>query len=132
VSADLEEVRKRARFMYAYLNQGEWWFPDGRPRVRIADMDESWRRNAAAFLLRHARGAEFRYTLGELDVLSTPVPFVVGVREDGTVVERTDPSVTLGPSGDMACDAFDREVEERRDHPEEWLKVTTLYQALTA
>jgi hypothetical protein len=112
--ADLKEMQERARFIRALLDQGEVWFPNGKPRVQITDMDPAWRHNAAAFMLRHAQGYLFHYDLGEI------ATFLTG---------------PLAPNPDsMAFDSLERGMEEAQDErsaaPEAWLKSTALYKAL--
>jgi len=40
------------------LEQDEWWYPLGRPAVRIASMDKPWRWNVARFIERKAARLE--------------------------------------------------------------------------
>lgn len=91
------------------LHQGEWWHPNGRPMLRITEMDPAWRYNTAAFLLRHARSIADAESWREITVASTP----------------------LGPSGDFACEAFGQEMHQMAEDPEGWLRRTPLYRALT-
>jgi hypothetical protein len=127
----LDDVRQRGRWWYAYLSQGEIWFPKGRPKLPITDMDERWRRNAAAWLLRQAKTIEFYYSAYEIDRDHEPMMVVIGEHPDGRVVERLDPEAYLAPAeGSMAGDAYERIFEERAERPEEWLKSTPLYKAL--
>jgi hypothetical protein len=112
MSAD--DIFRAARQYFSYLNQDEEWVPNGKPPVRIADMDPSWRYNAARFLARNADTYLFRYDLGELSA-------VFG-----------DP---LSPSqGSMAMEAMEEEMDLaqtiRHHDPEAWIKSTPLYQAL--
>lgn len=122
--ADLKEIQERARFIRALLDQGEVWFPNGKPRVQITDMDPAWRHNAAAFLVRHAQSYAFQYGIGEMESL-----FRVKARD---IFGET---VNIGPTpGSMAYDSVERGMEEaqaeRDADPEAWLKSTTLYKAL--
>lgn len=128
----VDEIIRKAKASFAYLNQGEVWIPrDGKPR-RIADMDPPWRHNASQWLLRRAAVLEFRYSLGEIDYWFTPrVPAIVD-----PLGQPHEELVSLAPTGDMALADFDAELEResdrRADDPEGWLKATALYQALVA
>lgn len=49
-----------ARVSLAWLlDQDEWWYPKGRPPVRIAHMDKPWRLNTLRMLERKAVGIKF-------------------------------------------------------------------------
>jgi len=122
----------KCRNTYRLLNQGEVWFPKGRPRVAIADMDPEWRFNTARFLERRAAVLELLYSMGELGVLGEPTMQAV-------VGEVWGETVTAGPLfshldllGEHASDAFDQELERRVGDPVAWLRTTPLYQALVA
>jgi len=39
---------------YNYLNQRQWWLPNGRSAVPIKSMDKAWRFNASRWLERHS------------------------------------------------------------------------------
>lgn len=91
------------------LHQSEWWRPRNGRLVRIADMDPHWRHNTANMLLRTA----WHHANQEGFVL---LKFASG---------------PLGPSGDMAVSALEREVDELYGDPEGWMIHTKLYQALT-
>jgi hypothetical protein len=124
------EIVKRGKFWLRYLNQAEYWIPKGKPAIRIAEMDEQWRRNAAAWLLRRASIVASCYTVAELSMLHAPM-LVVVAEIDGKPVEWLDPNATLAPSeGSMAADMLDRERARRAERPEEWLKATPLFRAL--
>ena len=124
--------KDRVKFVHAYLSQGEVWFPNNKPRVRIQDMDLDWRRNAANWLVRRAASLEFSYTVGEMAWLSSGCGGtwreVLGHDENLNAV-LGDP-VSMMPSGDMACDAFDHEQESRSADPAAWIQTTALYLAL--
>lgn len=116
--------------VYLYMNQGKWWFPNGKPRVLVSEMDESWRGNAARWLVRQAKSLSFRYDIAQIQ-------YIYG-REVEALTAAGTPSgqfVSLGPRGDMACDAMerdlDREQEYRANDPERWVRSTPLYLALT-
>lgn len=87
------------------LWQNEWWYPYRRPAIRIAEMEKTHRYNTANFLERKA----------------------------GRLVRAQEMSMILSPfqpGGDMACDAFDRELDVMRERPVEWLRGTPLLVAL--
>ena len=116
----------QARFVFWYLNQGEVWFPKGKPKVSIADMDLSWRRNAANWLVRRGRYFAFMYGTGEFShVFSRTAEDIYG--------QMTN----IGPTpGTMASDAVERELgrrgEEREHAPAAWIRTTALFRALVA
>lgn len=84
--------------------QNTWWYPHRRPAVRITEMDKPWRYNTANFLERRAAG----------------------------IMREQEMRMTLGPQpgGDMACDAFECELDEMREQPVEYLRSTPLMVAL--
>lgn len=91
------------------LWQSEWWYPKGRPALRIADMEDCHRYNTAEYLKRRA----------------------------GTIVHEQHMRMIFAPAifqpgGDMACDAFDREIDEMLERPISWVCGTPLLRALTA
>lgn len=81
--------------MSRLLDQVEYWQPkdpiDGKTRILLTDMAASHRRHLLAWLRRRAEHLKIQC---ELRMLAGP-----------------------GPSGDMACDAFDRECEELWEIP---------------
>ena len=96
----------------ARFDQGTWWRTKDDRWLRIADMDETHRYNTAAMLMRNVRHHAFAYSLGWAQIAGG---------HDG---------------GDMAHESLERisdEISEQtvRD-PQEWLRGTTLYKALTA
>jgi hypothetical protein len=105
-TADGKPLSVTARF-----DQGTWWRTKDDRWLRIADMDETHRYNTAAMLMRHAGRHAFAYSLGW----------------DITVAEHD--------GGDMAHESLERIADEIRDQirdPQEWLRGTALYRALTA
>jgi hypothetical protein len=84
--------------------QDTWWYPHRRPAVRIAEMEKPYRLNVANFVERKA----------------------------GTIVREQEMRMIFGPQpgGDMAGDAFDRELDEMGEHPITWLRGTPLLQVL--
>ncbi|HZB31256.1 MAG TPA: hypothetical protein VE465_13915 [Streptosporangiaceae bacterium] len=124
---------EKSRAYFAYFNQGEWWVPNGKPPIRVTDMDSAWRHNAAAFLVRRARGYLFYYGAGEIGaIFGATAREVIGEDNGQPVFGRM---VSLAPDPDSrAADALERELEqaweERGADPEAWMKSTTLYRAL--
>lgn len=115
---------------YALISQAEYWLPDRRPQIRVADMDGRWRYNTARWLLRRAATIELYCSIGEMVHLSTPVPEVIGEDERGPVeVHR---GATLMPAGEMTQLAFEREWDVRAADPAAWLRRTPLFLALVA
>ena len=105
----LHDQPRRVSIMWL-LHQDEWWQPQGRPMLRIAEMNQAWRHNTAAWLLRRARA----------------------LAEHAWASMVADASGPLGPSGDMACDAFETAMDQLDADPEGWLCETPLYRALIA
>jgi hypothetical protein len=133
VTATEINPKDQARFIHWYLSQGEVWFPNGTPKVRIQDMDLRWRRNAANWLVRRASNWAFLYTVGEINWLESGCGGAWReVVSDGAGNPVAGPPVSMMPSGDMACDAFEREQEAREANAESWIKTTALYRALVA
>jgi hypothetical protein len=125
--------KDQARFIHWYLSQGEVWFPKDRPKLRVQDMDLGHRRNAANWLVRRAASWEHAYTVGELIWLVSGCGGVWHeVTSDGAGNPVAGPVVSMMPSGDMACDAFEREQEGRAADPAAWIQTTALYRALVA
>jgi hypothetical protein len=91
------------------LHQREWWKPKDKPTVRIKEMDPEWRYNCLRYLERRAPRLAFAEQWHMIGFLGGP----------------------LGPGGDMACDAFDAELERLERDPLGWLRSTSLYQALS-
>lgn len=86
------------------LWQNTWWYPKRRPAIRIAEMDKTHRYNTANFLERQAF----------------------------TIVRGQSWSMACGPqpSGDMASDAFEAELDGMDRDPAGWLRDTPLLRAL--
>jgi hypothetical protein len=91
------------------LDQGEIWQPERGPSVRIADMHICHRYHTVKFLERRAASLAFREVMGMASLAGT----------------------FFGPSGDMACDAFEREMDWKTDKPLEWLRSTELHRSLS-
>jgi hypothetical protein len=131
----LTNIIERSRWVYAYLNQGKLWFPNGKPAVQIADMDEAWRHNAAAFLERNPKGYALHYGFGEIaSIFGATAREVIGEVNGKAVLGGM---VNIGPTpGSMAEAGVERELEEsaekRAADPETWIRTTTLHKALVA
>ncbi|MGP3914367.1 hypothetical protein [Nonomuraea sp. 10N515B] len=120
---------------FKYLSQGETWVPNGKPPLPITEMEASWRRNAANWLLRQAATLAMRFGFGEIQyIYGTTAPTVIE-DENGNLVDGPEMPV-FAPRGEMAQDALERELDEsqraRDADPTAWLKTTPLYQALVA
>lgn len=129
---DLDAYMAQCRALQAYLNQGDVWFPKDRPKVRVADMDPSWRHNAARFLERRAESLAHRYTFGLVSSGSRPTWGDVVGEVDGKPVFSATALSTFELMSDAALDAFDAEMDEITRRPLEWLRTTALYRALVA
>jgi hypothetical protein len=118
--------------IFHYLNQSEWWYPNGKPRVQIAtEMNDGWRVNAANWLVKNAAQFESAYSIEELSWLESGCGGLwLEIVSDGAGNPVVGGPVSMMPRGDMACDAFEREQDERIENPEEWIKTTSLYKAL--
>ncbi len=90
-----------------------WHRRDGRP-VALAAMDAGYCRNVIRMLERTAPSIQLTYTMAELTALTRPIPTAIRVDLDGTPVlaSRRD-WTSLMPSGEMAQDAFNQELEQR-------------------
>jgi hypothetical protein len=117
---ELAAWKRQCQFVYAFLDQGEVWFPKGRPRVRVADMDEAWRLNTTRFMERRASYYALRYNMGEIFALSEPTMRNVVGEYAGQPIEHGPAFSHLDLMGDLAHDAF------------EWIRTTALYRALAA
>lgn len=123
---DLDAYLRRCRFLHAYFNQGEVWFPNQRPRVRIADMDPVWRLNCTRFLERRAGTYVHGYTFGEISSMSTPV-------YDGGIDDTSGRMFSeFDLMGDSTQDEFEAAQDSRHADPVAWICTTTLYRALAA
>lgn len=105
-SDDFKPMSITARF-----SQGEWWRRQTGQWVRIAEMSAGHRYNTAAMLMRGATVHAFRY-----------------VRGFASEVDQHD-------GGEMAHESLERALDELNEQairdPQEWLRGTTLYRALT-
>lgn len=91
------------------LDQNIWWVPRGAQPIRLVDMEESHRRNLAAFLRRNAAGYKEREWLHTAALMAGP----------------------LGPSGDMAQNAAESELDRLVNvDPLLWLSEKPLLRAL--
>lgn len=92
------------------LDQGEWWQPKHGPMIKIHGMTDTHRLHTVRMLLRQA----------------TPIAFYEHQRLSVWL------SHPLGPSGDMARDAFERELDSILANPIGWLSATPLLRSLSA
>lgn len=100
---------------YRYFQQGEQWWPNGKPPVAIADMDETWRYNASGWLVREA------------DRLSR-------LFAEGCMAETlwVDMHVTAEMAHDGLIADLEQEADLARRSPAAWVMQTPLYLALVA
>lgn len=106
------------------LNQTLIWTDKEGVDHLIREMPVGYKRNVVAFLEQRAARIAADYTLAELAFLSTPLPVVIGVDPDGNPV--TSGTADLMPMGEMAQDAYEEELNERRRDPIGWLHNTPL------
>lgn len=100
-------------FVYKYLNQSEYWYPDGMPKLLITEMSQQWRANAARWLERNAKRFIDIYRVGEFESLANPRD-IFGLSE-------------------MPNDVFDSyldSISEAETDPVAWMKETCLHRAL--
>jgi hypothetical protein len=128
----LKSWSEQSAAAYDYLRQDQLWLPNGRPAVRIADMDREWRYNASRWLERRAEYFEARYTFGEILALSTRGMRAVVGEVGGVAVEAGPWLSHFDLMGDHARDAFEAAQDERRREPAAWIRTTPLYRALVA
>lgn len=108
-TVDRAKFQRQCEFVYAYLNQTEWWLPKPPRRpIHVADMDPQWRHNAARWLERRAVAWELEYSLGEIYALGSSFEFM----------------------GDSVRDGFEEAQDQRRLDPLAWIRTTTLHRAL--
>lgn len=117
-----------ARRTFAYLNQGDVWFPKGKPAVSIPNMDVEWRYNASRFLERNAAAFVHRYTWGEIIVMNQPRYQAIGWDEqpDGPALSELD------LMSDSVADGWETAIDDRDHDPVGWIRGTKLYEALVA
>ena len=131
-SADVQDFEQQCRIVYAYLNQGKTWVPKDRSPLDVADMDSSWRRNAARWMERRAAWYAAQYTMGEFYALGTPSLRTVVAEIDGVAIERGPLVSELDLMSDHVHDAMDAWQAERDADPVVWIRTTDLYRALVA
>lgn len=113
--------------------QDQTWTTKDGTVMQVTEMTLDHCRNVIRLLERHAPVIEMKYTMSEVVRLSQPVPHIIGLDENGNDVEAPRHEWTnMMPSGRMACDAFDREMEERFRNPVQWLHTLPLLVALDA
>lgn len=118
---------------FKYLSQSATWVPKDKPPLPISEMDASWRRNAANWLLRRASMLVDRFGFGEIQyIYGTTAPTVIADK-NGQPVPGPE-TLVFAPRGEWAQDSLERELDEsqraRDADPTAWLKTTPLYQAL--
>lgn len=130
---DLDSYLTECGELYRYLSQGEIWIPQ-KPRrpLPIADMDLTWRFNAANFLLHRARGYVHRYHFGFVHENNAPRYREVVGEDCGQPVFSGAAFSEAELMSDHAADAVDAEAERNMKDPEAWMKSTALYRALVA
>lgn len=90
------------------LEQDTWWYPQGRPAVRVVHMDKPWRLNVIRFIERRAPQLAS-------DEYWRMASWAAG---------------PMGPGGDMAVDAFDSAMVEVISNPLGWVREQPLMIAL--
>lgn len=129
--SSMPDVEEQCLLTYRYLNQGEWWKPKEREPIRVIDMDDRWRGNAARWMIRRAAYFGQLYTFGEVFSLALPIGREVINHVDGRdVLGRTLTGHDLMP--ESAADDMAAWQEERSADPVAWIRTTTLYRALLA
>lgn len=122
--------------LYQYYNQTKYWLPNGKPAVLIESMDERWKENAAAWLLRHAQVLVTKY---QVDLVHSLAEGLL-VTEDGRMVRAIDvtahpeierPAILL-PQGEWAEEAFEKELEWAYESPQDWMRSMPLYKVLAS
>jgi hypothetical protein len=90
------------------LHQGEYWQPKRGPMILISSMTDTHRLHTIRMLQRQAHAIAWNEHTIQSGWLGHP----------------------LGPSGDMAVDAFEQELDDMLTDPLIWLNDTTLIRAL--
>jgi hypothetical protein len=108
--------------------QTEYWTRRDGTRILLQEMELSHIKATIAMLDRQAPRIAMRHGLRLMSAALCTAPTVIGVDEHGRDIEG--PSVSLGPSGDLAQNAFDRELDELRTHPHHWLHTLPLVRKL--
>lgn len=133
MAAATERTDNMARCLhtYRYLSQDEVWLPNGKPAVRISDMDKEWRYNAARWLERRVAWFEMAYSLGEAVYLAQPqYTEVIGHVDGEDILGQSFSALDL--MSDHVQDMFDRDAQQRATDPVAWLRETPLYRGLVA
>jgi hypothetical protein len=89
-----------------YLDQGEWWKTKDQGWMRISDMTDSHRLNAARWMVRHAEAWEQRAAIIELGWYQN--------------------------APDEVVDSWMQDIDERMGDPQTWIRETALHRALIA
>lgn len=101
------------RTWLGYVEQGEWWKPNGKPWIRIAEMDKAWRFNASRWLDRNAARFLNRATDSMMVFLAAELP---GMSEMNAYIFENQLDRLLAAT----------------DDPAQWIRDTSLYRALVA
>lgn len=112
------DLHRQARAWYRHLRQHSTWIPANGQALPITAMDNSWRRNAANWLLKRADALAAMYSYAELHLDSEPI----GRDIDG------DPVFMRMPH-EVESGLFD-EHRARIADASSWLKTMPLYRAL--
>ena len=118
---------------FLYLNQNKFWYPDGKPRVEVnKDMEDTWRVNAARWLLRNSPKIVVAYQADELLYLLNGAGGIWRevIGEDKNHRPITGGPANMLPQGELAQEEFERTQEWQLDHPKEWIRQTPLFKAL--
>lgn len=109
------------------LMQTEVWTTREGLTVRVDEMELPHLVNTVAFLERKAPQLELRHTMNLLLVLAQKLPSIIGQDEQGNDIQShpSDWQDTF-PRGEMAIDAFEREMNWRHEHPVQWLHTLPL------
>jgi hypothetical protein len=99
--------RGRPSWMWL-LDQEEWWAPKVGSMIRVVNMTDTHRWHTVRMLERNAHS------------IAMDEHWRMGLMAGGP----------LGPGGDMACDAFEREMGDLLRYPLEFLRSRPLYEAL--
>lgn len=105
--------------MSTNLLQDEIWNQrDGTP-IRVQDMGLGHLKATVRMLERQAKRIALQANLRDALMLTATALTVLGIDNNGQDI--LGPPVSLGPSGEMAQDALERDFAFRQDHPVQWL-----------
>jgi hypothetical protein len=118
------------QFVYKYLNQGEYWYPNGVPRLPITEMNKQWRTNAIRWLERNAEDFLSNYKIGELEALSSSIYMEVIEEQNGEPVYVGEPLSHMDIMSDNGFDTYIDYTNEAEANPVAWIRETSLHKAL--